>query len=131
MENGHNGRGVVGGCCGSWGRVRGFIQPCLLLLLQQRPSHGYELMERLSEKEDDPEVEPALVYRTLRQLEEDGLVRSSWDTAGGGPARRLYELTPGGVDHLHAWAVDIGHMRRRLERFLTEYDALISKQLSE
>jgi len=29
---------------GSGSRVRGFIQPWLLLLLLQKPSHGYELM---------------------------------------------------------------------------------------
>jgi poly-beta-hydroxybutyrate-responsive repressor len=101
--------------------VRGFVQPWLLLLLLQKPSHGYELMERLGQDEEIPDADPGLLYRTLRQLEEDGLVRSTWDTEGKGPARRLYEVTPEGVDYLHAWAVNVRRTRERLDRFLAEY----------
>jgi poly-beta-hydroxybutyrate-responsive repressor len=101
--------------------VRGFVQPWLLLLLLQKPSHGYELMERLGQDEEIPDADPGLLYRTLRQLEEDGLVRSTWDTEGKGPARRLYEVTPEGVDYLHAWAVNVRRTRERLDRFLVEY----------
>ena len=108
-------------CCRSAGRVHGFVQPWLLLLLLQKPSHGYELMERLTQDDDVPCADPGLLYRTLRQLEEEGLLESSWDTAEPGPARRLYEVTPEGVEHLHAWAARIQRTRRRLDRFLAEY----------
>ncbi len=112
--------------CGA--RMRGFVQPWLLLLLKQKPSHGYELMERLGADEDAPDVDPGLLYRTLRQLEEDGLVSSSWDTEGSGPARRLYELTPEGVEHLHAWAIDVRHNRKRLDRFVAEYERVFEER---
>lgn len=108
-------------CWHSAGRVHGFIQPWLLLLLLQEPSHGYELMERLHQDEAVPDVDPGLLYRTLRQMEDAGFVSSSWDTEGRGPARRLYQVTPEGVDHLHAWAARIERTRKRLDRFLAEY----------
>ncbi len=108
-------------CRHSAGRVHGFIQPWLLLLLLQKPSHGYELMERLDMDEAVPGVDPGLLYRTLRQMEDAGFVSSSWDTEGRGPARRLYQVTPEGVDHLHAWAARIERTRKRLDRFLAEY----------
>lgn len=104
------------------GRVRGFAQPWLLLLLSRKPTHGYELMEQLGQDEDTPDVDPGLLYRTLRQLEEDGLVRSSWDTAGAGPARRVYEITDEGIEYLHAWTINIRRTRTRLDRFLAEYE---------
>jgi poly-beta-hydroxybutyrate-responsive repressor len=107
--------------------VRGFIQPWLLLLLLQKPSHGYELMERLGHDEEIPDADPGLLYRTLRQLEEDGLVHSTWDTEGKGPARRLYEVTAEGVDYLHAWAVNVRRTRERLDRFLAEYETHFQK----
>jgi len=103
------------------GRVYGFVQPWLLLLLLQKPGYGYELMERLAQDEQIPCVDPGLLYRTLRQLEEEGMVRSTWDTEGRGPARRLYEVTPEGVDYLHTWALKIRQVRQRLSRFLDEY----------
>jgi len=116
-------RGHMGGhCCPPGGRVRGFAQPWLLLLLSRKPTHGYELMEQLSRDEDTPDVDPGLLYRTLRQLEEDGLVRSSWDTEGAGPARRVYEITDEGIEYLHAWAINIRRTRVRLDRFLAEYE---------
>lgn len=114
------GRGV---CRCPEGRVRSFLQPQLMLLLLKKPAHGYELMERLAQDGETPDTDPGLLYRTLRQLEEDGLVRSSWDTEGRGPARRVYELTDEGLEYLHAWAVNIRKTRQRLDRFLAEYEA--------
>jgi len=102
--------------------VRSFLQPQLLLLLLQKPAHGYDLMERLAQAEESS-ADPGLLYRTLRQLEVDGLVRSSWDTGGTGPARRLYEVTPEGIEYLHAWAVTIRKLRQQLDQFLTDYSA--------
>jgi PadR family transcriptional regulator PadR len=106
------------------GRIRSFLQPRVLLLLVQKPAHGYELMERLGREEEGSLAGPGLLYRTLRHLEEEGLVRSSWNTEGRGPARRVYETTDDGRDYLHAWVVNIRRTQERLERFLAEYERL-------
>jgi PadR family transcriptional regulator PadR len=102
--------------------IRGLVQPWLLLALAIRPAHGYELMERFAQHEDIPDPDPGLLYRTLRQLEKGGLVSSSWDTTGAGPARRVYEITAEGIESLHAWAINIRHTQARLGRFLAEYE---------
>jgi len=106
--------------CPPGGRVLGFVQPWLLLLLSRKSAHGYELMDRLGREENTP-ADPALLYRTMRQFEEEGLVRSTWDTEGAGPARRIYEITAEGLDYLHAWSVNIQRLRDRLDGFLAEY----------
>jgi len=117
-----------GGCRCPEGRVRRFLQPQLLLLLVQKSGHGYDLMERLARDTDAPAADPGLLYRTLRQLEDDGLVRSSWDTEGHGPARRLYEVTPEGMEYLRAWAVNIRQTRQQLDRFLSEYETYLQEE---
>ncbi len=119
----HEGENDERHCCPPRRRIRGFVQPWLLLLLAQRPTHGYELMERLGQDDETPGADPGLLYRTLRQFEQEGLVRSSWDTEGRGPARRVYEITDEGLEYLHAWAVNIRRTRERLDRFLAEYQA--------
>ena len=116
--------GESGACCAPLGGVRRIVQPWLLLFLVEEPSHGYELMDRLAREQAAPNADAALLYRTLRNLEEAGLVRSQWDTEGRGAARRLYEVTPAGVEHLRAWADHVQQMRERLARFLEAYDEL-------
>jgi PadR family transcriptional regulator, regulatory protein PadR len=111
------------------GKLRGFLQPRLLLCLAQEPTHGYELMDALSSFPDFS-IDPGGLYRSLRSLEEDGLVVSAWDTRGGGAARRVYRLTNHGVDHLHAWAVDIRRTRQQLDEFLAEYLTLFPDERS-
>ena len=112
-----------GGRCGR--HVRGFIQPSLLLQLAKKATHGYELMDALRSAQDAENMaDPGMLYRTLRQFEEDGLVTSSWDTAGRGPARRVYQITDAGREYLEWWATDIRKTRAQLDQFLAEYESL-------
>ena len=116
-----------GSCCPGAGRVRGFIQPQILLLLAQAPRHGYELMDLLGGDEDAPGVDPGFLYRTLRRFEKLGLVQSSWDTERQGPARRVYKITPEGVEYLHAWVANVRRTRQRLDRFLADYQSFCER----
>ncbi len=104
------------------GRMTRFAEPCFLFLLSQKPSYGYELMEKL-ERLDllDSSPDPAMVYRTLRYLEKEGFVKSKWDTDGTGPAKRNYEITQEGLDLLHGWAKGIEMKKNVLEKFLMLY----------
>ena len=113
--------GCEEGCHHPGGRIRSFLRPRVLLLLVQKPAHGYELMERLGGDAEGSMAGPGLLYRTLRHLEEEGLARSTWDTEGTGPARRVYEITDEGCNYLRAWVVNIRRTRERLDRFLEEF----------
>jgi PadR family transcriptional regulator, regulatory protein PadR len=91
------------GACAS---PKGFVRHCILLLLEESPAHGYELMDRL--KPFGLELTGAgPVYRALRSLQEAELVDPQWDTAGKGPARRVYELTPKGRQALEDHATEL------------------------
>ena len=110
-------------CSPSSGRILGFIQPWLLLLLCQEPAHGYQLLEKLNRNQDTSGVDPGFLYRTLRQFEKDGLVSSSWDVEGAGAARRIYEITGDGKDYLSAWIDHVRATRERLGRLLEAYES--------
>ena len=79
---------------GRGGRIERFQVAALLLLLRERPAHGYDLLERLPSLLGDERVDVGNLYRVLRRLEEQGLVSSEWDESVPGPAKRTYELTP-------------------------------------
>ena len=90
--------------------LRSLLPPFLLLLILDRPAHGYDLIERLPGL-GAADVEPGHVYRVLRGLERDRSLTSTWETAGAGPARRRYELTAKGRADLETWIdrlVDLG-----------------------
>jgi len=116
----------IEGCRCRGGLLRGFIQPRLLLELARQPAHGYELMETLDKNDDMIAADPGNVYRMLRSLEDDGLVRSNWDTSNAGPARRVYTLTAEGIEFLDAWVVNLREARKRIDHFLLEYEDHLS-----
>ena len=102
-------------------RVERFEEPALLLLLRERPAHGYELLDALPELVPGQRVDMGNLYRALRRLEEEGLVRSEWDAAAPGPARRVYELTDAGRELLAQWVDALARARDRIDRFLARH----------
>jgi len=109
------------------GNIYRYVEPVTLYLLKLKGrAYGYELGNYLQEHAlTDSEVDRAALYRTLRQLETNGFVTSEWDVGGGGPARRLYALTPAGMDHLSEWLVVLRQMAAAMNRFVDEADKLI------
>jgi PadR family transcriptional regulator, regulatory protein PadR len=107
--------------CGM-GNLYRFVEPMALYLLKVKgQAHGYEIMGALMENAlTDSVIEPGALYRTLRRLEENGYVVSSWDTGGNGPARRRYELTPSGEGHLSDWLQVLERLSVSLERLVND-----------
>jgi PadR family transcriptional regulator len=106
---------------GTWevrARVERFGEPALLFLLADRPTHGYELLERLPALLVDERIDVGNVYRSLRALEEDGLVRSDWSADLPGPAKRTYELTSDGRAALATWLASLESLRDGITLFL-------------
>jgi PadR family transcriptional regulator, regulatory protein PadR len=75
--------------------------PALLLhLIEQRPDHGYGLMQRISQLCGDLlAVNTNTIYPLLRRLEERGFVTASWDHPTK-RARRIYAITDHGAERL-------------------------------
>ena len=103
-------------------RVERFAEPALLLLLRERPAHGYDLLERLPELTGEARIEMGNLYRLLRALEEEELVSSEWDDSSPGPAKRRYALTPDGERLLDHWAEALHRSQERTARFLARFE---------
>jgi DNA-binding PadR family transcriptional regulator len=103
------------------------VEPLVLYLLKKRgKTHGYELVGALQEHAlTDSTVEPGALYRALRRLEANSFVVSDWDASGAGPARRVYELTPAGEEHLLEWMVVLDHLAKSMTRFVAETAELV------
>ncbi|MEB8343450.1 PadR family transcriptional regulator [Streptomyces endophyticus] len=85
------GRGGRGG--GARGRARrGDVRASILALLQDRPMHGYEMIQEIAERSGGAwKPSPGSVYPTLQLLEDEGLIASA--SEGG---KKLFSLTDDG-----------------------------------
>lgn len=102
----HRGGRDGGPCSCEMGNLYRFCEPIVLLTLAKLgTAHGYQIAaEAEPYTVTHAGLDGAAIYRTLRRLESTKCVTSSWDTGGGGPARRLYTLTPRGLEHLAEWS---------------------------
>ena len=108
------------------------VQPAILLLLARNSAHGYELIQKLSGMDCvDCDPDTATVYRTLRKMEQDGLVFSNWEHGEFGPARRQYRLSEEGLKLLDMWARGLEARMRQIDSFLNDYKNLISDSITD
>jgi len=99
---------------------KNWLVPVVLLMLRQWSSYGYELMEKMAAFGLNA-MNAGTFYRTLRQMEKDGMVSSSWDTSEAGPARRVYSITEAGEAYLKFWAESLDQYQRMMDTFFQLY----------
>ncbi len=107
------------------GMPRRFMRPMVLLLLAEQPVHGYELMNKLKDfGMGQGLMDPSVLYRMLRHLEDEGMTESTLDDSGSGPARKVYNLTPEGREMLDFMAAGLDEVTGFLNQFKERYGKL-------
>lgn len=110
-------------CSNKLHKMERFLEVCLLLLLYDEVGYGYGLIEDLAYfgfSVDDLNV--GTLYRTLRKMEQEGLVTSLWEVGGPGPKRRVYEITETGKNELNQWIGILKVRKARIEKLIGRYD---------
>ena len=103
------------------GRGAWFLEPTILLLLHHHLAHGYTLVDQLGEFGLDA-PHPRVVYRMLRDMEENGWVTSTWDTEETqGPPRRVYRLTALGDEMLSMCMRHLQRTREQIDDLMGAY----------
>lgn len=103
---------------------KNLLIPAILLHLKKIQTHGYDLMHEIT-KFGIETVDKGYFYRTLRQLEKDNIVTSTWDTSSSGPAKRIYALTEIGENQLKLWAKTLDTHQKMVHQFLDLYNPFI------
>ncbi len=103
------------------------LEPTLLLLVSQKSSHGYNLLNELDQYRMGS-IHPSIVYRVLREMEGLGWIRSTWDVdETQGPPRRNYEITVLGTQALQHWRKQLEQHRDLIEELLTKINSDLIK----
>ena len=75
-------------------RERGSLKFIILLMLKDKPMHGYAIMKAIEDKYEHP-ISQGIIYPTLQMLEDQGLV-----TITEQDHKKVYSLTTQGTQYL-------------------------------
>ena len=95
-----------------------FIQPSILMYLNNEDLHGFSILKKLKESDviDYSGIDPTGLYRMLKKMESSSLLVSEWDTGSSSQPRRIYTITNEGRICLSYW-----------EKTLKEYAETIAR----
>lgn len=85
--------------------LKGVLDMCLLALVAEQPTYGYEMARKLEERGLHLASEGS-IYPLLSRLQRQGLVEGYLVESAGGPARKYYKLAPPGASTLSSWVAD-------------------------
>lgn len=104
-------------------KINQFIKPCLLLLIKENPTYGYNLIDKL-EQFGYKSPNPGLIYKNLRRLEKQELIESDWEIQVSGSPKRNYQLTKKGEKHLTNWVDKIKKNKELINHFLNKFNSI-------
>jgi poly-beta-hydroxybutyrate-responsive repressor len=99
---------------------RDIVAPFVLLSVSLQRAHGYVIEDYLRALGLFG-ITMSTLYRTLRQMEKDGYVESTWEPGPTGPARRVYTITDAGHTWLNSSATMLNAYRETIDRFFGLY----------
>lgn len=90
---------------------------CLLSLIEEEASYGYEMVNKLKERGLDLASEGS-IYPLLSRLQKQGMIEGYLVQSSAGPARKYYRMSENGREILDRW-------RREWREFSASVDAVL------
>jgi PadR family transcriptional regulator PadR len=103
--------------------LRGVLDLCLLAVMDEGPTYGYEMTKRLRERGLGI-VGEGSIYPLLARLEREGLVQTERVASNGGPPRKYYRPSPEGRRALAAGIAEWRAARDALDAVLGEKETV-------
>ncbi|NNC75200.1 MAG: PadR family transcriptional regulator [Acidimicrobiia bacterium] len=85
--------------------LKGVLDMCLLALIAEEPSYGYEMVSKLQARGLEL-VSEGSIYPLLSRLQRNHLVESYLEESAGGPPRKYYRVAAAGKARLAEWTDD-------------------------
>ena len=86
--------------------LKGVLDMCLLAVINEEPSYGYEMADKLSQRGLTLASEGS-IYPTLSRMQRSKLVEGYFVEADGvGPPRKYYRITQEGSLRLNEWRTE-------------------------
>lgn len=102
--------------------LKGILEGCILAVISERPTYGYELSVRLTEK-GLHSVSEGSIYPILLRLQKDKWITGRMEKSPAGPNRKYYSLTADGEEALLAFRHEWEGLKIPVDRILKGEDA--------
>lgn len=99
--------------------LHGVLGMCLLSLINEEASYGYEMVNKLRERGLDLASEGS-IYPLLSRLQKQGFIEGYLVQSTAGPARKYYRMSEEGRDVLERW-------RHEWREFSSAVDAVLGE----
>ena len=90
---------------------------CLLSIIEEETSYGYEMVSKLRERGLDLASEGS-IYPLLSRLQKQGMIEGYLVQSSAGPARKYYRMSDEGRETLDAWKRDWQAFRASIDAVL-------------
>ena len=97
--------------------LKGVLDMCLLALIGEEPSYGYEMVSKLQDRGLEL-VSEGSIYPLLSRLQKRGLIEGYFVESTGGPPRKYYRIAATGKRQLTDWAGEWGKVSTGVEAVL-------------
>jgi PadR family transcriptional regulator len=85
--------------------LKGVLDMCLLAIIDEEPSYGYEMVTKLQDRGLHL-VSEGSIYPLLSRLQRQGLIDGYFVESTGGPPRKYYRIEHTGRERLKEWALE-------------------------
>lgn len=98
--------------------LKGVLDMCLLAIISEEPSYGYEMADKLSKRGLDLASEGS-IYPTLSRMQRSSLIEGYFVEAdGSGPPRKYYRIAEQGEQRLAEWTSEWIGLRDGVDQVL-------------
>jgi len=97
--------------------LHGVLDMCLLSIIDEEASYGYEMVSKLQERGLDLASEGS-IYPLLSRLQKQGVIQGYLVQSSEGPARKYYRMSDRGRDLLQQWRADWSELRNSVDAVL-------------
>jgi PadR family transcriptional regulator PadR len=101
--------------------LHGVLDMCLISIIDEEPSYGYEMVRKLRKRGLDLTSEGS-IYPLLSRLQKQGMIEGYLVQSSEGPARKYYRMSDRGREALGQWQDDWGGFRNSVDAVLSGGD---------
>ncbi|MBQ9120465.1 MAG: PadR family transcriptional regulator [Lachnospiraceae bacterium] len=99
--------------------LKGTLEGCILKVISQNETYGYEISERLRSY-GFAEISEGTIYPLLLRLEKNGLVITQYKQSPVGPKRKYYSLSEKGREEMEAFYCDWRELTEAVNRLFEQ-----------